>query len=677
MTFKRSLLVALILILSPRLLLAQDEAEVAELQGFLAEPRNLPLEKSLTETGLLLEQAREIHDAKEEARLLRSLGLLHLHGVHDYERALDFLIQAVAINDSLGLDDQQVLTYVAIAQVFEVVGDYYKSAQFLEQAWGLNRDERSIDAHALILNKLGKVNASRGMLDEALANYQQVLGYRNDIARTFEAEALFNLAHLYTLQGKFNDALEYHRKALSVSRALKDKHAEATSLNDIGVLYGLMRNDEKSQANHEVALEIRQRLGDKKGVAESHNNIGAFYLKSGDHEKAIRNGLLALEQGRESQAREQMLRSYDLLSQAYKEVGDYRSALEYKELGVAIQELIQGEKQERQLLETQNRYLVEKKESEIQRLNLLRQERDREIAAQKKFRNILFLVVILVFMTAGLLLVLFLVKQRANRRLRAARKEVQQQNEMLQALNHTKDKFFSIISHDLKGPLNSLTSFSRLLIDHTDSMTKEEIQLLASDLDKSVKNLLALLENLLEWSRSQTGAIDFTQETFSLTALLANNQELLKGQAMNKQINIALETPGDLIVRLHKNSINTVVRNLVSNAIKFTGQGGSIRMGITTDASCIKIFVADNGVGMTPEVISKLFRVDSKHTTKGTANEKGTGLGLILCREFVEKNGGKVEVESTPGKGTTFICSFPKAVVAGASSSKMGAGVSF
>src|SRR5690606_8507730 len=154
--------------------------------------------------------------------------------------------------------------------------------------------------------------------------------------------------------------------------------------------------------------------------------------------------------------------------------------------------------------------------------------------------NILFLVVILVFMTAGLLLVLFLVKQRANRRLRAARKEVQQQNEMLQALNHTKDKFFSIISHDLKGPLNSLTSFSRLLIDHTDSMTKEEIQLLASDLDKSVKNLLALLENLLEWSRSQTGAIDFTQETFSLTALLANNQELLKGQAMNKQINIAL-----------------------------------------------------------------------------------------------------------------------------------------
>src|SRR5690606_22843834 len=139
----------------------------------------------------------------------------------------------------------------------------------------------------------------------------------------------------------------------------------------------------------------------------------------------------------------------------------------------------------------------------------------------------LFLLIALVAVIALLVLYLYLVKRRSNRILEVARQEVQQQNVRLQELNHTKDKFFSIISHDLKGPLNSLTSFSHLLIEHTDSMSREEIQLLAGDLDKSVKNLYTLLENLLEWSRSQTGNIDFSGEVFDLTELAKSNKTLL------------------------------------------------------------------------------------------------------------------------------------------------------
>jgi len=276
----------------------------------------------------------------------------------------------------------------------------------------------------------------------------------------------------------------------------------------------------------------------------------------------------------------------------------------------------------------------------------------------------LFLVVALVVVTAGLLLILYLVKRRSNKILQAAKKEVQLQNIRLQELNGTKDKFFSIISHDLKGPLNSLTSFSRLLIDHTDSMSKEEIQLLAKDLDKSVKNLLTLLENLLEWSRSQTGNIDFTREPFDLTELLDANRNLLTSQAAAKRIELAIESPGPCRVTLHQQSINTVIRNLISNAIKFTPEGGAIRAGIRRENGRLSVFVADNGVGMSNEVMQKLFRLDSKHSTKGTANEKGTGLGLILCREFVEKNGGTIKVQSTPEKGSVFSFSFPDSVCA-------------
>jgi len=659
---KGYVLAALVLLATTHFAFAQSESEVTQFQHYFSGNQSSSLEKELHNKNFEFQQAREIRDGAEEARTLRELGLIHLNSVHDYGKAMDLFIRALAIEDSLNLTDQKVLTYIAVARVFEVVGDFYKSADFLEQALLINKDARSINADAMILNNLGKVNAARGRGDAAFENFRQVLRYKDDINKGFEAEALFNLGHLYTAQGQYDDALAQHKQALAVARALRNSKLEAQSLNDIGVLYGLMKNDPKSLANHEVALKIRQSTSDKRGLAESRNNIAALYLKQKDVHAAIEQGLQALEMGRESQAQDQIHKSYDLLSQAYKELGDYENALAYKELTLAIYEFIQGDKLERELLETENRYTVGKKESEIQKLNALRVEREREIQNQKKFRNILFLVVALVVVTAGLLLILYLVKRRSNKILQAAKKEVQLQNVRLQELNGTKDKFFSIISHDLKGPLNSLTSFSRLLIDHTDSMSKEEIQLLAKDLDKSVKNLLTLLENLLEWSRSQTGNIDFTRETFDLTGLLDTNKNLLSSQAAAKGIDLSVESSGPCRVMLHQQSINTVIRNLISNAIKFTPQGGRIRIGIKRENGRISVFVADNGVGMSNEVMEKLFRLDSKHSTKGTANEKGTGLGLILCREFVEKNGGTIKVQSTPEKGSIFSFSFPDSV---------------
>ena len=636
----------------------QSEAELAQFQSFFDEENEFPLEKTLQAASLKLDQAREIADPREESMALKNLGLLHLNRLHDYEKAMVFFIRALAIEDSIQWESQQVLSYVAIARVFNIVGDYYKSAQFLRQALKINEAGKDINSLAMILIDLGNVNASMGHIEEAFSNYERVLRYKNDIAKKFEAEALFHFAHLYTLQGNYQEALGNHKKSLAIVRRLSDRYSEAQSLNDIGMLYALMGNDEKSLANHLVALEIRQALNDKRGMAESHNNIGSFYFKQKDPEKAVASGMLALEKGLESQAQDQIFRSYELLSQCYKDLADYKNALAYMELSLAIHEFIQNEKQERHLQETQNRYVLGKMENEIEKLDALHLAREKEIAAQKQFRNILFLGVVLVAVIALLVLYLYLVKRRSNRRLEVAKTEVQQQNITLQELNHTKDKFFSIISHDLKGPLSSLTSFSHLLIDHLDSMSKEEIQLLAKDLDKSVRNLFALLENLLEWSRSQTGNIDFTPEVFDLTAVLENNKNLLEGQAKSKKISLHVDRLSTCLVKLHKQSINTVVRNLISNAIKFTPEGGAIQVGVRNTNQRISISVKDNGVGIPPEAMSKLFRIDRKHSTKGTASEKGTGLGLILCKDFVEKNGGKISVQSEPGKGSVFSFSF-------------------
>lgn len=619
------------------------------------------VEKELQAIQPRLEEAINIHDLEVAARLQKEAGLLHLAHTHSYELAMDLFIQALTIEDSISLEKDQILTYVAIAQLFQETGDLFKSKELLRSALAINDRHRDVTTLVFLLNKLGKINAATGKIDEAFENFETAIRYKDEVGRPrMEAEALSNLAQLYTAQGKYDKALDTHKKALSIRRSIRDRQNEAHSLNDIGELYRLMKNDEKAIANHVVALEIRQALQDKRGLAVSYNNVGALYYQQKNFQRAIANLELALEAARNGQDQSQMRRSYDFLSQCYKELGDFRKALEYRDLFANINEFIQRDEDEQQLVERQNRYVMSQKQSQIEKLESIRKEREKELQTQKKFRNFLMALVALGIVVVLLVLYLYLVKRRANKKLKVANTQVQQQNIQLQDLNATKDKFFSIISHDLKGPLNSLTSFSSLLINHTDSLSKDEIKMLAKDLDKSLKNLFALLENLLEWSRSQTGNIEFKPEVFDFNALLEQNKGLLHTQALNKKITIENRSMGAVTVNAHKHSVNTVVRNLISNAIKFTPEGGTITLdALVGHEGDLVVSVKDTGVGMAPEVMQKLFRLDTKHTTKGTADEKGTGLGLILCKDFIEKNGGRIWVESTPGKGSIFYFSLP------------------
>jgi signal transduction histidine kinase len=417
------------------------------------------------------------------------------------------------------------------------------------------------------------------------------------------------------------------------------------ALNEVGEMYRLMETYDRSLANHVAALEIYQALKEDHGLAQSYNNIGVLYFDQRNFKRAIANLELGLQAGQDAQAQDQVQKSYDFLSQCYKELNDYKKALAYRESFLAIADFIQNERNERQLLEAQNRYVMEKKELEINKLEGDREQGEKIIEAQNKLQNNLILLIAFGMIIGVLVLYLYFLKRRSNNK--------------LQELNATKDKLFSIIGHDLKGPLNSLTSFSYLLLHHIDSISKEEIKMLSLDIDKSLKNLFNLLENLLEWSRSQTGSIDFKPEEFDLAVVLKENEELLKGQAQNKKITIVNENKVSLPVKVHRHSINTVVRNLLSNAIKFTREEGAITLFVEEKGNYFVVAVTDTGVGMSPEAIQKLFLLGTKHSTLGTAKEKGTGLGLLLCKEFVEKNGGTIHVESKEGAGSKFYFTVP------------------
>lgn len=239
-----------------------------------------------------------------------------------------------------------------------------------------------------------------------------------------------------------------------------------------------------------------------------------------------------------------------------------------------------------------------------------------------------------------------------------AEKSLKETKKYLQELNTSKDKFFSIISHDLRSPFNSILGFSELLWKNTDDFSKPEIKKIAADIYKTGNETIDLLDNLLEWSRSQTGRLEIDPENFSLKEVVDDTIDLLNENAKRKSITMLNEIPGHTTIFADKNMIGTVMRNLLSNAIKFT-HNGNVRIESRDVDNFVEVTVTDTGVGIKSENIERLFRLETEFSTRGTANEKGTGLGLVLCKEFIEKNHGEIDVKSKEGTGTSFILKLP------------------
>jgi len=239
------------------------------------------------------------------------------------------------------------------------------------------------------------------------------------------------------------------------------------------------------------------------------------------------------------------------------------------------------------------------------------------------------------------------------------KEELEKQKKELIELNATKDKFFSIIAHDLRSPISTLISLSEMLRTDIDQLTGIETHEILSSLHNLSRNYLKLLDNLLQWARMQTGRMQANPEKFDLLWVIDEVFRFYKTTAFEKHVNLINHVGGEIIVCADKNMIKTVLRNLVSNALKYTAMDGNVELGIRMLPGFIEVFVKDNGLGMTDEMVEKLFRLDTTFSTVGTANEKGTGLGLILCKEFIEKNHGTIMVESKYGYGSTFRFTLP------------------
>ena len=235
-------------------------------------------------------------------------------------------------------------------------------------------------------------------------------------------------------------------------------------------------------------------------------------------------------------------------------------------------------------------------------------------------------------------------------------------NEELKELNATKDKFFSIVAHDLRSPFQSLLSSSELLSTEIESLSHEEIIQFSRSLNENLNNLYGLLENLLHWSMLQRDLLSFEPENLNLYYAVNKIVEISNHNSLEKDISISNKIDSELFVYVDANMLRSVVQNIVMNAIKFTPKGGKIVISAGNKNKFVEVSISDSGIGISPEKSSNLFDFSSIFTTEGTNGEKGTGLGLPLCSEFVERNQGKIRVESEPGKGSKFIFTLRKAI---------------
>lgn len=243
-----------------------------------------------------------------------------------------------------------------------------------------------------------------------------------------------------------------------------------------------------------------------------------------------------------------------------------------------------------------------------------------------------------------------------------AKKEILKQSEQIQRINLTKDRLYSIIAHDIKSPFSNISMLISTLAEGYLEAGSEEYDEILQSINNSSQETYTLLENLLQWTKSQTGDLDLVPETVALGDLIKNVFRFLEVNAKKKKIDLKKKISDDLTIEVDRNMIQSVMQNLIGNAIKFTHEGGEVLVSAAQQHKNVLIVVRDNGIGITEENIQKLFAEDVQLTTRGTNDEKGSGLGLLLVKDFIQRHKGTIDVESHPGKGTVFHIIIPVSV---------------
>jgi signal transduction histidine kinase/Tfp pilus assembly protein PilF len=598
------------------------------------------------------------------AGTLNQIGSIYLKQ-NQYDLALENYLQALKIQQELNNRDQIASILNNIGTIYDDIKNYSKALESYSNALKIKRETGNKKDISYSLHIMGNTFFKLKNYTEALNHYSQSLNLRLEIGdKVSIASSYKSIGNTYLELGDYNNSINNLNEAHRIREEIGDMKGLGDILNDIGNYYLKTNELEKSSEYFFRALEICNKTNDQFLKSLCHRKIGAIQLIKGSETDGLENINKSLQIGQD-------IDNLELIKSAYYELFNYfynnglkdkalENYLNYTIVKDSINSMLNSQK----LIEIQMNFELEKSNNELSRIEGEVDELTAKnkistvvIKKQKNVRDFLLIIVILTLTSGALILSQFLSKRKTNILLKQKILEVDQSNKLLKdseenlkILNATKDKFFSIIAHDLRNPFNALHGLTQHLFTNYDDFDSEDIKQSLELIYHSSDDLLELLENLLHWSRTQRGKMPFTPKEINLSDMVNKIFSLLKVNADKKDINLINETDKDNLVFADYDMLAAIFRNLISNAIKFSYNNSSIRIISKGFKEYTEISVIDNGVGISPENINKLFRIDIHHSTSGTSKEQGSGLGLILCQEFVEKHNGKIWVESEINK---------------------------
>lgn len=530
----------------------------------------------------------------------------------NYNEAFENFLLAVRYSEMIGDTIFWVTSLNNLGLAYNDINSYEESIYYLKKAEALAKTKNlKNDLYRIHLN-LANANLNSGNFGEAESRYQQARQIEQELRPGSPSVIiLYNLGRLKTKTGDYAQAEEYFTESL--------RHS--------------------------------QNMNIKPGIYYNNTGFGQLYLEMQRYEDAVPHFLVALEAALDMNSTPFVQETRQMLYTAYKLAKNYEQAFHHlEEFHVAEDSLFNVEKA-RELANLESKLALDR-QSEINQL-LQEKQRSQERRLQMQFFTIVAAALIIVL----ILVILFMMRKRAKEK-EMANTFLQKQKEELEEVNHAKDKLFSIVAHDLRSPLTALQGILYLIKNRV--LSNDDIQKLAQDLEISVQQNINSMEDLLAWASQQLAGVNMDFEVLNAKEIADNVVEKQSLMFQNKKIQIENTIGPDTLIIGDHNALQLILRNLISNSIKFTPAGGSVAISAESAGDNIILKVADTGIGIPAKDADKVF-MNKFWSRKGTQNEKGTGYGLSLCREFVEKMNGSMYFESEEGKGTTFFVTLPKA----------------
>lgn len=567
--------------------------------------------------------------------------------IGQYDKAYDYNLEAqhkyIRQNNAEGVGH----VYIELAKTFDKQDNYSRALIYLQQALNTFTTANNKPGMALSYLEIGKVHSKVNETEKAIINFQKAVDVSSlSSDRTTTINAFNLLCKEYGNLGNYNKALQAATRAknLALISGLLPEIGEANF--NLGKAYADVNNFDSSMYAYRNALTYFTKLHDKQAIAKAYDGIGELYYMYKDYANATQYIKLSNQYALDLGDKKLLEINYNALLAIAKDEKNYEMGMGYYNEILALKDNLYNTEKNISIQKVRSWYELEKKQAEIATL----QQDNLDKTHERNLFIIGFSLVALSLVALG-----YSIKQLMSKKV-----ILEKQKKELEEVNLVKDKFFSIISHDLRSPMANILGLLQLLSDDH-FLSKEEVSTLFERLRFSTSSALETMDNMLVWGMNQIQENTIETKEVDVQEIAQRVCRFLQQSADNKSIQLINHVNEPIKIWADKNHVEFILRNLVSNALKFTHKNGVVELWVSSDTSNKQIHIRDTGTGMSAEQKHKLFDDTKKGSVKGTAGETGSGLGLMLSKQFIRKNNGSLSVKSEQGKGSVFTVSLPQA----------------